>query len=153
MDLRTQPRTPARTGTQSRDSHCPLRTVRAGPLPLGAPVPLHPLRRAADQAPEQTDQRLLLRRRGRRIDHRRDRRVQPPVTRPEATTLLYPELLGWRVEPPQGIEPRTYALRERIAAVTPGSVGTCEHPFRLTVHVEHPALQKFAPRVTSRRAP
>jgi hypothetical protein len=42
------------------------------------------------------------------------------------------------------------ALRERIASVTPASMGIPKHTFKLSMLREHSRLPKFAPRVASR---
>src|SRR4029453_18900245 len=62
-----QPRAPARPAGASRDADGGLPPLRSSALSLGAPLPLHPLRRVADQAPQRGDQLVLLRRRDRRI--------------------------------------------------------------------------------------
>src|SRR4030095_203427 len=65
-----KPRTHARRAGPSDHARGPLPTVLAGAVSLGASLPLHPLRRVTDQAPQRTDQPVLLRRRRRRITPR-----------------------------------------------------------------------------------
>src|SRR5262249_15848737 len=62
-----QPRAPARPAGPSGYADSALPPLRPSAPSLGAPLPLHPLRRVADQAPQRGDQLVLLRRRDRRM--------------------------------------------------------------------------------------
>src|SRR5262249_5831573 len=57
----------------------PFRPLFAVAVLLGAPLPLHPLRRVTNQAPQRADQPVLLRRRSRRVDLGRVPVVERPV--------------------------------------------------------------------------
>ncbi len=50
-----------------------------------------------------------------------------------AWALQARKMLGEKVEPPRGIEPRTHALRKPSVPAHPGSVGACVHTIRLRV--------------------
>src|SRR4030095_3258207 len=84
------PRTHARRAGPSDHARGPLPTVLAGAVSLGAPLPLHPLRRVTDQAPQRTDQPVLLRRRRRRITPRGLSPVAGPVRRSSASSARRP---------------------------------------------------------------
>src|SRR5262249_62208399 len=103
-----QPRAPARPAGPSGYADSALPPLRPSALSLGAPLPLHPLRRVADQAPQRGDQHVLLRRCDRRNRARWLSTLARPVKAGQRSTC--------RVEEVRTIEMRR---RARSHVITP----------------------------------
>src|SRR5438034_155301 len=104
MGSRPRLRRAARPGPPPADASLPPPPRLAASLPLGPPLPVHPLRRPAAEAPDRAHRRPLLRHRAHRVRRRRLHAPDNALSRDAPGGTMFELKLLTKVAVPKALE-------------------------------------------------